>query len=72
MSDFALVVVIVGAMLVALAGAVVLEWRGFQAEWRAKGDVTISEYIHNGLGRSRPVLAIVSFIVGAAFAHFIA
>lgn len=71
-SDFELVVVIVGAMIVALAAAIVLEWRGFQASYRARGDVTISEYIYYGLGRSRKVVAIAGFIAGAAFCHFIA
>jgi len=69
MSDFALVVIIVGSMLVALAAAVVLEWRGFYQ--RHEGKVTISEYIYDGLGRSRKVTAVAGFLAGAAFVHFL-
>ena len=69
MSDFGLVVIIVGAMLVGLAAAVVLEYRGFYQ--RAEGKLTISEYIYNYLGRSRKVTAVASFILGAAFVHFV-
>lgn len=69
MSDFVFVVITVGSMLVALASAVVLEWRGFYA--RYNGNVTISEFIYNGLGKSRKTVAIAAFIVGAAFVHFI-
>ncbi len=71
MSDFALVVVIVGAMLLALAAAVVLEWRGFQQAWIRRGQVTISAFVFNGLGKSRKTVSVASFIAGAAFVHFL-
>ena len=69
MSDFALVIGIIGALVVAGVLAVILEWRGFYQ--REGGRVTISEYIYAGLGRSRPVIAWASFVAGAAFVHFI-
>ena len=70
MSDFTLVLTVVGALIVAGLALIVLEYRGFKAQYQGDPSRTISAYIHNALFRSVPTAAWVGLVVGAAFTHF--